>query len=85
MTIQYYPLCTSVAVHYERHMAVPRTEILGRPPRDAWQHSQTHSGYGLEQEAVDEFWPNIRFYLHDGTACESISREKYILHLVQTQ
>ena len=63
-----------VAVHYERHMAVPRTEILGRPPRDAWQHS----GYGLEQEA-DEFWPNIRFYLHDGTACESISSEKHIL------
>jgi len=81
----------SIDARYERHMAVPRVELVGR--LDLSSGSGGGGGLGSSatvwsrpSSAVDPaadpavWWPEaLRFELYDGTACASVSREARIL------
>ncbi|KAL1499974.1 hypothetical protein AB1Y20_012653 [Prymnesium parvum] len=72
-------VCTSafvtVGIRHDRHMAIPRVEIVGYLPAAA-DPIGCPSGYC----SGDEFWPSsVRFELSNGAACDSSSAETGIL------
>ena len=71
---------TKIDVHYERHMSIPRIELVGHLPYSAYAYALAQPGQDSAHSRAFAFWPeSVRFELFDGAACNSVAIQNRIL------